>query len=182
MILNLSHASSVEPSGITFHSSNVTVDGSWPGDAHGRHLTITTPDFTDKSVWFSDNASHNTIRCCVIQNLTVNQYGSSNNFYAIEFGSTFGSRQRPIVGNRVENCETIGGSWGLINSTSAQSIDSTIIQYCDIHDFDRYGAEFNNGNGICFAHNRIFNVNPSRGGFCGIYMYYGGSGIFGSVF
>lgn len=160
--------------GIVLHSSNITFDGSWPRDSVRNHLNLVSNRLY-RTIWLSDSASHNTIKNCIIDNHTTAEY-----YYgAIHIEHQNTTQPSQIVGNRVLNCEIIGGLFGLYeNGNDLQSIDSTEVSNCVIRNFYSYGASFNYGTGVLFNHNRLYTSTQTSSILTGVTCSY----TFGSKF
>ncbi|MDK9701451.1 MAG: hypothetical protein OEM52_15050, partial [bacterium] len=139
-------------------ASNVTIDGSWPGDPDGRHITINNASGNTSIIHFSDSTDHNTVKNCV---LNFGPTTSSTN-RVVQVGNTGTQPELPIVANRIENNDIIGGYYCIYAyGNTTELVDSTYIVKNDIRDFYYYGLYTGYANGMTIAYNHIYHVTAS---------------------
>ncbi len=144
----------------------VTFDGSWNGDIHGRHLSFSGSP-TLILVWIADSASYNTVKNCILNDLTN---WTAATTLVVGFYNPSSNNNR-VVRNRLIDCDIIGGLTGINHNgyhNEARMVDSTEISYCNVFNFRSFGIDFYYSSNIEITHNRIYTNIPATSGYIGI--------------
>lgn len=140
------------------YAQYITIDGSWPNDPNGRHITINGSGSIASIILFSDSSGYNTVKNCKL-NIGVT---TSSTYRVVQFANTGTTPNIPIPGNRVINCELIGGYYSIYAyGSTAETITESSVENCDIRDFYYYGLYTGYNTYFKFHKNRLFHTTPS---------------------